>query len=650
MIDPTTTQLDPTIVNLTKAIRQTETGGDFHASGKSGEYGAYQFTEPTWVGLSKKYGINTSLRDATPDQQNEAAYKQIAEWKSQGKNVGQIASMWNAGEGEPDAYTGTFRSGKAATGVNSYGVHYDVPSYARSVATAYQKLKTGGNVSADPNNPSSTANTTPTETPTGGPDTYGASFQASENDNPLQAGLKSLGNVPSSLLNLGKSLFSAISHPINTIKGIGNAFAGGIEEGYNALVGEEGAHNTQTETFDALKGALNDRYGSLKNAQRTATNDPIGFGADVFSILEGGAGILGKTEELGNLVSKVGGPVVDVGEKVLTAPAKLGAKVLGQSTGVGSEAVKTAFNAGAEGGEANQAFTEALRGNTTPEDLVDKARGALGEVVDTRRANYKEMLGSLKSDTSTIDTSSLKTQLDKSLDSFNITRGEDGKLDFSESTMVNPSDQSKVEAITKDIENWKNNTPEGIDTLKQRLSNYYEPGSRIGAFSEGLRSTARNLIEKTPGYSDAMKNYSEMSDTIKDIKQSLSLGDKAAVETSFNKLKNSLKNDKQFRMAVIDELDKATGGTLRQSIAGQGMSKLAPSGLAKYADIGGGAAALSHGIPILPILGLAITTSPRIVGEIVRALGLGARGTKFVMSYLNKFAAPTVIAGAAASK
>lgn len=165
-MNPTPTQLDPTIVNLTKAIRQTETGGNFKASGKSGEYGAYQFTEPTWQKLSAKYGINTSLKDATPDQQNEAAYKQIAEWKAQGKNVGQIASMWNAGEGEPDAYTGKFSSGKDASGVNNFGVHYDVPTYAKSVAEAYQKLKTGGNVQADPNNPSSTANTTPTEDPT----------------------------------------------------------------------------------------------------------------------------------------------------------------------------------------------------------------------------------------------------------------------------------------------------------------------------------------------------------------------------------------------------------------------------------------------------------------------------------------------------
>lgn len=141
-------QLDPEAVNLAKAIRQTESGGNFQAKGKSGEYGAYQFTQPTWDSYSKKHGVNTTLDKATPEQQNEVAYKQIKEWKDSGLNVGQIASMWNSGK--PDAYKDTNYKG-----VNKMGVTYDVPAYAKSVATAYQTIKNGGQVGADPQNPSS---------------------------------------------------------------------------------------------------------------------------------------------------------------------------------------------------------------------------------------------------------------------------------------------------------------------------------------------------------------------------------------------------------------------------------------------------------------------------------------------------------------
>lgn len=122
-------------MNLAKAIRKQESGGRFDLKGQSGEYGAYQFTDGTWNGASKKYGVDVPLEQATPEQQNEVAYRQIKDWKDQGYDVGQIASMWNAGEGRPNAYREGF------SGTNSYGVHYDTPAYADAVARNYQALK-----------------------------------------------------------------------------------------------------------------------------------------------------------------------------------------------------------------------------------------------------------------------------------------------------------------------------------------------------------------------------------------------------------------------------------------------------------------------------------------------------------------------------
>lgn len=154
--------LDPTVVNLAKAIRQTESGGDFNAKGQSGEHGGYQYTPDTWNAVAPKYGITSKLETATPQEQNAVTYNRIKEWKDSGKNVTQIASMWNAGEGEPDAYTGKFgkdtgshKAGDPSRGVNAYGAKYDVPKYAESVANAYLALKNGGEVQQDPNNPSS---------------------------------------------------------------------------------------------------------------------------------------------------------------------------------------------------------------------------------------------------------------------------------------------------------------------------------------------------------------------------------------------------------------------------------------------------------------------------------------------------------------
>ena len=155
-------QLDQQAVTLAKAIRQTESGGNFQARGKSGEFGAYQFTEPTWKNYASQYGINVPLEQATPQQQNEVAYKKIKEWKDKGYNVGQIASMWNAGDGEPEAYKGTFSNGQPSVRKGVPGkVDFSVPDYAHSVANTYQQFKQGNT------NPIITPNPSSVEQPTG---------------------------------------------------------------------------------------------------------------------------------------------------------------------------------------------------------------------------------------------------------------------------------------------------------------------------------------------------------------------------------------------------------------------------------------------------------------------------------------------------
>lgn len=131
----TTSSLDPGAVNLAKAIRQVESKGNFTAKGKSGEHGAYQFMPDTWKAYSAEAGINVPLEQATPEQQNEVAYKKIKQWKDQGLNVGQIASSWNAGPGKPNAYI------EGNKGTNEYGAQYDTAKYAKDVATQYQTFK-----------------------------------------------------------------------------------------------------------------------------------------------------------------------------------------------------------------------------------------------------------------------------------------------------------------------------------------------------------------------------------------------------------------------------------------------------------------------------------------------------------------------------
>jgi len=115
-----------------------------------------------------------------------------------------------------------------------------------------------------------------------------AIFSARTGEGPVTAGLKAVGNVPSSAFNLGKNLFQAVRHPVQTLGGLGKAVVGGVRTAGEATGLIEDVKDTESEqVFDALAQSLKERFGSLEALQRTATNDPVGFGADILPMLQG---------------------------------------------------------------------------------------------------------------------------------------------------------------------------------------------------------------------------------------------------------------------------------------------------------------------------------------------------------------------------
>lgn len=293
----TPSKLDPTIVNLAKAIRDVESKGNFSAQGKSGEYGAYQFTQPTWDSIAPRVlGKSVPYNQADELEQNAVAYHYIKELKEKGYNAGQIASIWNSGKPDPNV---------TGTGQNDFGVDYDVPGYVNNVYAKYLEYKGGD-----------------TKQPTALP-TYGAFFPASPDDSPITAGFKALGNLPSAVYGLGAALVDILAHPIQTIEGISRAGVGA----YQAATGDKDKEDIETQTFQAFVDALKQRYGSLEALQNTATNDPFGFGADLAGILAGGASLAGRGAEAAQLASRaaqtVTRPVGRAVEGVAGAPFRL---------------------------------------------------------------------------------------------------------------------------------------------------------------------------------------------------------------------------------------------------------------------------------------------------------------------------------------
>lgn len=91
---PDFTNLDPQVVSLAKAIRQTESGGDFNAIGDQGtSKGAYQFHNDHFEKWATQYGLDP--KDFSPVNQDKVAYARMKDLKDQGYHAGEIAAMWN---------------------------------------------------------------------------------------------------------------------------------------------------------------------------------------------------------------------------------------------------------------------------------------------------------------------------------------------------------------------------------------------------------------------------------------------------------------------------------------------------------------------------------------------------------------------------
>jgi hypothetical protein len=127
-----------------------------------------------------------------------------------------------------------------------------------------------------------------------------------------------------------------------------------------------------------------------------------------------------------------------------------------------------------------------------------------------------------------------------------------------------------------------------------------------------------------------MQEYSEASDTIKEIERALSLGQKASADTAMRKLQSLTRNNVNTnygnRLDLAKTLEAGGGNEILPSISGQAMSSWTPRGLAGLGGPAtlGIAAAMSnpYALAALPF------QSPRTIGTLLYGTGQGLRPVK----------------------
>ena len=114
---------------LLKTLRFVESRERYDISGKSSEYGAYQFTRASWRDYCVRF-FGERLDICNPINQDLVAAKKIELFIDAGFTDAEIFSLWNCGSPKWE--------GKV--GINQWGVAYNVPAYVHSALTTLNTI------------------------------------------------------------------------------------------------------------------------------------------------------------------------------------------------------------------------------------------------------------------------------------------------------------------------------------------------------------------------------------------------------------------------------------------------------------------------------------------------------------------------------
>ena len=423
----------------------------------------------------------------------------------------------------------------------------------------------------------------------------------------------------------------AVMSPVKTAKSLVDLGAGAIQNALpESLVNAIGADKPSQELASNVGQFYKERYGSMPGFKEALATDPAGVAADAASVLTGGSlaaarvpGMSRLAEGLKRSASAVD-PLANVARGAGAITRGVGSTVaalLGNTTGVGSEAIKQAYGAGRAGGSKAAEFSGNMRGNVPMTDVLDAAKSNLLAMKQLKSSDYKKNMASVKESQSILDFSGINKALSDAKDKV-MFRGQ----------VKNQKAAEALSTIEKEIGDWNKldpaqyHTPEGMDALKQKIGGIVEniPFETKTAKMVGgdvYNSIRSEITKQAPEYSKAMKDYSAASDQIKEIERALSLGQKSSVDTAMRKLQSLMRNNVNTnygnRQALARQLEQMGGKDLMPALAGQALNSLTPRGLQALGATGTGVAAFFNP-SVAPLLAAQM---PRLAGEATLAAG-----------------------------
>jgi len=293
-------------------------------------------------------------------------------------------------------------------------------------------------------------------------------------------------------------------------------------------------------------------------------------------------------------------------------------EISGKLTSASPYNTKRAYAAGFEKNPAILRYSK--EGEVSAPDVVSNVRQALQNVKENRKQAYQQGIQTTKGNQVFLDFKPIREAFNETLESLK-SKGVGGV----EASKAGPETMGKVKEIEAILNEWESkpelHTAGGLDDLKQRLDDVYSQSMTDQA--KRILSTTRNKVKETivkqdKNYEKTMADYEKGLELEREIEKALSLGDKTGVDTTIRKLAQVFSNkstlSKQYRLELLQELEKVGGKDVIDKLVGYAMGQTTPGGLQMIADVLVGTGAHFLGSPeaaATTIATLAAAQSPK---------------------------------------
>jgi hypothetical protein len=279
-----------------------------------------------------------------------------------------------------------------------------------------------------------------------------------------------------------------------------------------------------------------------------------------------------------------------------------------------------------------------MTGKAPLDEPVTAIKGALKKMYKQRGDDYRAGIGGVTSDPTFLSMKGIR-QAVKDVEGMGVYK--DVALNDATAAIWQKVND-KIEEFAK-IPGGQGRTVEGLDKLKQAIYNiganeeFHSPARLVA--DKARRAVLDEINRQAPGYAAVMGPYQQMSEIMKDLEKSLSVGDKASKDVALGKLQSMSRNSASSKYGrrgqQMDLLAKYGAGEVPYMLAGQSLGSVEPRGLAR---LGGEAVTLGSVLnpAFAPVLA---ATSPRVVGRVART---ASKMPKLVAKYGAGTAGPAV--------